>query len=510
MLEDMTSQLKPLWEAVLDDLVKSRKISDFARNIFFSNTDFYALTGDCAVFKTSSPESKNVIEVNYCDMLSEALEAHIGYATKICVILDESAAPASSNSVSYDNNDLAESIMRRSEESERAIRETEEYFRRKNNREDEDKSPVDKSNDSSFEENEVGFFSSNEEYYPGSETNPFFNSDYTFENFIVGTSNQFAHAAALAVAENPATKYNPLLIYGPSGIGKTHLLYAITNRILEKNPGTRFTYVKGDEFTNQMVMCLKNGTITQFREKYRKVDLLLLDDIQFISGKTATQEEFFHTFNALYESHKQIIATSDRPPREMIHLEERIRSRLEGGLIADIEPPAYELRLAILKNKADLIDLNIPEEILVFLAEKVDSNIRQIEGVIKKLSAKSFLGGMPITFDMVKDTVPEFLKENEPVEEKINKIIQAASEIYGVSIEEILGTKRTKDVKMARNVSMYVIRELTNLSLGDIGKVFNRDHSTVHSNCAAVEKALADPLTFVDSDIDEIKRRISD
>ena len=508
MLEDMTGKLKPLWEAVLDDLVKSKKISDFARNIFFSNTDFYALTGDCSVLKTSSPESKSVIEVNYCDMLSEAIENHIGYATKICVILDERTAPGGISPM-YNDQDLTDSILRRSEESERAIRETEEYFKRKSGSVEDAAKPVE-AVDVSFEENEVGFFSSNEEYYPGGETNPFFNSDYTFENFIVGTSNQFAHAAALAVAENPATKYNPLLIYGPSGIGKTHLLYAITNKILEKNPSTRFTYVKGDEFTNQMVMCIKNGTIAQFREKYRKVDLLLLDDIQFISGKTATQEEFFHTFNALYESHKQIIATSDRPPREMLHLEERIRSRLEGGLIADIEPPAYELRLAILKNKADLIDLNIPEEILVFLAEKVDSNIRQIEGVIKKLSAKSFLGGVPITFDMVKDTVPEFLKENEPVEEKINKIIQAASEIYGVSIEEILGTKRTKDVKMARNVSMYVIRELTTLSLGDIGKVFNRDHSTVHSNCAAIEKALADPLTFVDSDIDEIKRRISD
>lgn len=220
-----------------------------------------------------------------------------------------------------------------------------------------------------------------------------YNPDYTFENFVVGESNQLAHSVAKYVAEHPAKKYNPLFIYGPPGVGKTHLMYAITNKILLDNPDANITYIKGEEFTNRLVEAINKGKQVQFREKYRKVDILLIDDVQFIAGKNSSQEELFHTFNTLYEEHKQIILTSDRPPKEMLGLEERIKSRFESGMMADIQLPDYELRLAVLRNKARSTGLELSSEVEVYLADNLSSNIRQIEGVIKKLSRNRFSFG---------------------------------------------------------------------------------------------------------------------
>ena len=318
-----------------------------------------------------------------------------------------------------------------------------------------------------------------------------FNHEYTFENFIVGSSNKFVYAAATAVANNPYGSYNPLFIYGPSGLGKTHLMYAVTNELKKKNPNIKILYVKGEEFTNQLVDSIQKKNANQFREKYRKADVLLIDDIQFIAGKEATQEEFFHTFNALHEEHKQIILSSDRPPHEIKTLEDRLKSRFEWGLIADIQPPDFELRLAILKSKAQQAGLDIPKDAMTYIADNIQSNIRQLEGVVKKLGAMQLLSGTAITFEAVQRTVDEIggVKHISD-EEKIDRIIAVVAKKYGISTSDITGTKRNKEISFPRHVAIYIARKTTGLSLPQIGKFFSRDHTTVMSSINAVETEL--------------------
>ena len=306
--------------------------------------------------------------------------------------------------------------------------------------------------------------------------------EYTFENFIVGNSNKFAHAACVAVAAHPAENYNPLFIYGPSGLGKTHLLSAIVNEITKNNPDTKVIYIKGDEFTNQMIEALSKQEMHKFHEKYRNCDILLIDDIQFIAGKTSTQEEFFHTFNALFDEGKQIILTSDRPPKDISMLEERLRSRFEWGLLADIQPPDVVLRIAIIRKKAEQVSITLPDDVLNFLAENLRSNIRQIEGAIKKLSAMSFLSGQAISIELAKTCLAELLGGAEPVNITVEKIFSAVQRRYGISKQEILGTKRNKDIALARHVSIYIIREMTELSFNSIANIFEKDYATIHSS----------------------------
>ena len=327
-------------------------------------------------------------------------------------------------------------------------------------------------------------------------TLPPFNFEYTFENFIVGSSNKFAHAACLAVADRPAQAYNPLFIYGPSGLGKTHLLYAITNELKKKIGNVRVIYIKGEDFTNQMIDSLSRQAMNEFRDKYRSCDVLLIDDIQFIAGKTSTQEEFFHTFNALHEAGKQIIMTSDRPPREIKTLEDRLKTRFEWGLIADIQPPDLELRTAIIKKKADQVNVSIPDDVLTFLAENLRSNIRQIEGAIKKLGAKSFLTGRHITMELARSCISELLGGAEPVTVTVDKIFAAVLKKYNIKREDIVSGKRTKDIANARHVTVYIIRSVTDMSLPNIGKIIARDHSTVLSSIEAVEKRMAQNPVF--------------
>ncbi len=308
---------------------------------------------------------------------------------------------------------------------------------------------------------------------------PDYNFEYTFENFIVGSTNKFAHAACVAVANHPATNYNPLFIYGNSGLGKTHLLYATINRLKQNRPGIKIIYTKGEDFTNQMISCLASRTMEDFRDKYRKCDVLLIDDIQFIAGKISTQEEFFHTFNALFEEKKQIILTSDRPPRDIKTLEDRLKTRFEWGLIADIEPPDLELRIAIIKKKAEQVNVKIPDEVLTFLGENLRSNIRQIEGAIKKLGALSFLSGQVITMDVAKQSIADLLEGDEPVSVTVDKIFSAVYRKYGVPKEDLVGPKRNKEIANARHISIYLIRELTEMSYPNIAKIYGRDHSTI-------------------------------
>ncbi len=334
-----------------------------------------------------------------------------------------------------------------------------------------------------------------------------FNFDYTFENFIVGSTNKFAHAACVAVATNPATNYNPLFIYGNSGLGKTHLMYAIINRMKQTNPHIKIIYTKGEDFTNQMIACLTSKTMEDFRDKYRKCDVLLIDDIQFIAGKISTQEEFFHTFNALFEEKKQIILTSDRPPRDIKTLEDRLKSRFEWGLLADIEPPDLELRIAIIKKKAEQVNVKIPDEVLTFLGENLRSNIRQIEGAIKKLGALTFLSGKTITMELARECIAELLDGAEPVSITVDKIFSAVYNKYNVSKEDIIGPKRQKDIAYARHAAIYLIREMTEMSYPNIAKIFNRDHTTILvSYNSTYQKATLDPVFAVE--INELKKDI--
>ena len=322
--------------------------------------------------------------------------------------------------------------------------------------------------------------------------------EYTFENFIVGNSNKFAHAACTAVAAQPAQNYNPLFIYGPSGLGKTHLMYAVVNEIKKKKPNISVLYIKGEDFTNELIDSLSRQQMNRFREKYRSCDILLIDDIQFIAGKTSTQEEFFHTFNALYEDHKQIILSSDRPPKDISHLEDRLKTRFEWGLIADITPPDLELRVAIIKKKAEQVNIEIPNDALTFLAENLRSNIRQIEGAIKKLSALSFLQGKRITMDLVKSCMADIMVGAEPINVTIDKIYTAVYKRYNVKKEDILSQKRNKEIAEARHVCVYLMKEITEMSYPNIGKILDRDHTTIMASYEKVSKRLTDPVFNMD------------
>ncbi len=311
---------------------------------------------------------------------------------------------------------------------------------------------------------------------PENKNELFGSNEYTFDTFIVGTSNIFAFQAATAVSNKPGTTYNPLFIYGPSGLGKTHLLYAIANRIQRTRPELRICYVKGDQLTNELVQAIGQGTTAQFRERYRECDLLLMDDVQFIAGKDQTQVEFFHTFNTLYEANKQIVLTADRPPSEMRHLEERLRTRFQQGLLADIQPPDYETRIAIIRKKACSMGLEIPDSLVEYIAENITANVRQLEGTIRKILAYQDLMGSKLDIDTVIRAIRDLINTENIITP--DEIIEETAKFYGLNPRDIKGTSRTKELNMARQVSMYLIRHFTNLSFKETGTIFSRDHST--------------------------------
>ena len=317
---------------------------------------------------------------------------------------------------------------------------------------------------------------------------------YTFDRFIVGNSNKFAHNAAVAVAHKPGSAYNPLFIYGNSGLGKTHLLLAIGQYIRENNPGAKIAYVKGEEFVNQMVKSIGTGTAENFRQKYRNADLLLMDDIQFIAGKDSTQEEFFHTFNCLYEAGKQIVVTSDRPPKEMKRLNDRLCSRLEGGLLADVQPPDLETRTAIIRTKAAQFGMVLSEEVVQYIAENITSNVRQLEGVVKRLTAYRDILDDTITVDSVKRAIKDVIRTGTYIPTP-DVIIEESARSFQLSGADLRGQSRSKKTAMARQIAMYLMRNLTNLPLKEIGEEFGgRNHATVLSSIRKVEELLkSDP-----------------
>ena len=460
----------PLWEAAKQSMKST--MSQTAIDLWFGELKLTDFNGSVITFTTESESKYSFITQKYLPLMAEKFKEQLGFDVEIKV--DFVGKPADMERI---RNQLRGQIPAQPQPQQPKPEQT---------------SPP----PASTEDVTVG------------STIPVYNFEYTFDNFIVGNSNKFAHAACTAVANHPAENYNPLFIYGPSGLGKTHLMYAITNQLQRKNPNIKIIYIKGEDFTNQMVECLTRQAMNEFRNKYRACDVLLIDDIQFIAGREATQEEFFHTFNALYEEKKQIILTSDRPPRDIKTLEDRLKTRFEWGLIADIQPPDLDLRVAIIKKKIEQAHIRVPDDVVLFLAENLRSNIRQIEGAIRKLNALSFLNGQSISMELARGCISELLGGAEPVNVTVDKIFTAVFKKYNVRRDDLVGTRRTKDVAAARHITIYLIRRVTDMSFPNIGKIFSRDHSTIMSSIDTVERKLHSDTVF-SVEINELIKEVS-
>src|SRR5512134_3224236 len=335
----------------------------------------------------------------------------------------------------------------------------------------------------------------------------FLNSRYTFDRFVIGTGNQFAHAASVAVANDPGSSYNPLFIYGGVGLGKTHLLHAIGNAALAKSPRLKVCYIPAEKFTNDLIASLRSGKMSDFKERYRNVDLLLMDDVQFIAGKRSTQEEFFHTFNELYSTRRQVVVTSDKFPKEIPDLEERIQSRFEWGLVADIQPPDIETRMAILNRKAEAEKISLPEDVALYLATAVKNNIRELEGYLIRIGAHASLTRREINLDLA-EAILHPLIGNGGREVTPEQIQKAVADHYGVKVSELRSDRKHKVIAMPRQMAMFLMREMTRCSFPDIGKQFGgRDHTTVMYAVKKIEKKLADDVSLR-STVDALRKKI--
>ena len=344
---------------------------------------------------------------------------------------------------------------------------------------------------------------------PKKQSDRFTYAEFTIETFVVVPTNKLAHAASIAVAEHPAQNYNPLLIYGDSGLGKTHLLYAIANVIRQNDPKAKIVYIKGDDFINEFVELIRAGRGSEFRAKYREADLLLVDDVQFVAGKEQVQNEFFHTFNTLYESGRQIVLTSDRPPSEMTLLDDRLRTRFEWGLLADVTPPDFETRLAIVKNKAALLGMDLPDKIAVMIAQNVTANVRQLEGTVNKVLAYKDLLGSETDEQTVSRAMQDILKGSNEYNPTPEAILSYVSRYYQLEESVVRGQQRVRDAVTARQIAMYLIRSMTNLSQDNIGQLFgNRDHSTVIHSIRQVEQKMKKDPAFAEM-VKELKTNIT-
>lgn len=438
---------KDIWNIVFDEL--SKKYTDAVMELWFNNFELVYLDDEKAFITTTSDGFVDLLNKKYAPEIETIFENTLNFQIRVRIFAKSSF--------------ILEKVL--TEYTENTI----------------NTSSPDILNDSIQNETISSSFVSEK--------------DYTFENFIVGSSNKLAHAASVAVANHP-TAYNPLFLYGASGLGKTHLMKAIANEVHRTRPNFNIIFVKGEDFTNELVRSIEKKTTSKFKDKYRNADMLLIDDIQFIAGKVATQEEFFHTFNSLYDAGKQIILTSDRPPKDIQHLEERIQSRFEGGLIVDIQPPDTELRIAILKRKAQIMNVKLSDDVLTFLGENVKSNIRQLEGVIKKLGAYSFVNGTTITVDIARSVLSGVITGTVPPALIAEQIIESISKRYNISVEDIKGKKRTNEIALPRHIAIYVIRRVTNISLQNTAKIFGRDHTTILASVDVIKNKMAEDSSF--------------
>ena len=432
--------LNSIWNLTVDELDKH--ISGTAMNLWIRTITPIRYEDNCFVLAVHSPFQKDIIMSKYRPMLKDTLSDIVGFEVDIKVLTSEDKQEIPKSKAVNINTEVESSM------------------------------------------NEVV------------DQKP---AEYTFDNFIVGESNKHAHAACLSVARNPARSYNPLFIYGNTGLGKTHLLKAISTEVKKNFPSYNVLYVKGEEFTNDLIDHLQNKNMTEFKNKYRTVDVLLVDDIQFIAGKDSTQDEFFHTFNALYEDNKQIILASDRPPKDIQLLESRLRSRFESGIITDIYMPEYELKVAIIKMKAQSYGITLPPDVIDFVAMKIKNNIRQLEGVITKIMAFQLVSNVSPSIAIAQSAIRDIVNENEPLPVVVDKIILEVSREFDIPAEEIKGTKRVESIAFARQIAMYIMREITDMSLPEIGQEFNgKDHSTVHHSIKKIEQKLTTNPVFKD------------
>lgn len=461
-----TEQFNEIWSFALKEIQRVCDLPDTMMRLWFTDVSLTLITEDSVVLTTSRDFNRDLIYKRYISQIAAVMESILGYPVTVSIVSSQKEKATEKKMTDAARLESADVDPQR------------DFYVQVGEQKTQNKASV----PSAFKE-------------------------YTFENFIVGSSNKFAHAAAIAVADNPAKIYNPLFIYGPSGVGKTHLLYAITNRISKNFPEYKVVYVSGEEFTNQLIDSIYRKITTEFREKYRKADILLIDDIHFIAGKDSTQEEFFHTFNELYKNNKQIILTSDRPPKDIKTLEDRLRTRFESGLTADIEMPDLELRAAIIKMKAEAVGIEIPDDVVNYIAENIKDSVRNLEGAVNKIGALNKLSGQKISLDLAVRCISDKMVGSEPVNVTIDKILHTVSSHYNITIEDMKSRKRVSNIASARHVAVYIIKKLTDRSLPAIGREFNRDHTTIINSIDTVEKRLASDPAF-DAEIKELMRAV--
>lgn len=440
-------ELLNISEALKEELKIRTGAAKTSFDLWFGDLNLTSLTEDKAIFSTPTKLRKKILSTRYLGVIKEGLENIIGFPVEIEIFSLDSDDDF--NKGSYDYSPLGQTEENK-EESIKKEKQIQQILKDTS----EKKTILD---------------------------------EYTFDNFVEGESNKFAKAACFAVAKYPCEDQNPLFIHGHSGLGKTHLLYAIMHYIKKTRPELKIIYKTCESFMNELIESIGNKTTAAFKEKYRTADVLLIDDIQFIAGKESTQEEFFHTFSSLYESGKQIILASDRPPREINPLTERLRTRFEGGLIADVQPPSFELRTAIINKKSEALGINLSPTLVDYMAERLNNNIRQIEGVIKKLYAVVSLTGAEVTKDTIEQIISIVDPGNIPTSALIEKIISTVSKNYGISADDIKSKKKSENIVNARHICIYIIRKLTDLSLQSIGEIFSRDHSTIISSLNKVD-----------------------
>ncbi len=448
----LMNSFEEVFEAVKEYVTKDGKVGDVAKNLWLDTLKPARLEGTDAVFYCSSDFQRSVVTNNYAHLLKEGFAQILGFPVNLRLIVQEGKEIA--NAAEQDQQ-IGEALEKTTKDGEYA---------------------------------------------------------YTFDTFIVGGSNQFAYAACTSIArgEGNGNTYNPLFIYGPSGLGKTHLLTAISHEMRNRNPELKIIYVTGETFTNELIEAIGKKDTSKFHEKYRSADVLLVDDIHFISGKDSTQEEFFHTFNILHAAGKQIVLTSDRPPKDIKILEDRIRTRFESGLITDISMPDFETRVAIIRRKAELLDLNIPDDVAEFIANRLKTNIRQLEGAVKRLKALKSLADSSPSLSMAQSVIRDILTDEQPTPVTVENIIQEVSNLYGVTAEDIRSKKRSQQISNARKVAIYLVHDITQMTLATIGEEFgNRDHSTIVYAVKYVEKNMKKDTNLRDA-IESITKTIRD
>ena len=489
------SDLQIINEALIEGLHDVLKMGPGAFKLWFDGLTLISLDDKLAVFTTPSKTRCVVITSRYMDAVVKVLTNLIGFEVKVEIYSIEDDEPRPIPAVFASSKE--EKFYERFLEEERREREHELLTNEE----------LDFENPKVFIDTDIIEAAKDAGFYKADKESTL--SLYTFDNFVEGDSNRFAKAACMGVAEEPGFSYNPLFIYGNSGLGKTHLLYATISAMKKKHPGLKIVYKKCESFVNELVLAIRQGATDVFKERYRSCDVLLIDDIQFIAGKELCQEEFFHTFSTLYEADKQIILTSDRRPSEIEPLADRLRSRFESGIIADIKIPGFELRAAITRKKADKLGLNISNELIYDIAQRLRVNIRQIEGVLKKINMICGLSGKEVTREVVEEAIFSVDPGNVTNNILIDRTLFHVSKKYGVSVEDIKSKKRTDSIAKARHIAIYLIKEIIEeISLNDIGKIFgDRDHTTVHASLKKVNNDI-NTVRGVEEDIKKLIKEI--